>query len=105
MLERRAWDQSFYKSATKNAPLQWKKEMKLALSAITQETELAFFNSMIRRWHYQKITLSKQEEQLELENLVHHYQEKEPIPNGTLRSKMEYFLAMSTYHFMKGRPL
>lgn len=105
LLERQAWDQQFYKNTTEDAPDAWKKNMQQALQAIQQETEFAFFNSMIRRWHFQKITLSQSEEKLKMTQLVADFQKKTLSIQNTLRSKIDYFRAMSTYYFMEAKPL
>lgn len=99
-LERLTWDRGFYNSADKDAPKIWKEAMKNSLETIFQETEFAFFNSMISRWHFQKVTLSQKEEQNEMHSLVKVFQDKS---RPTLGSKIDFFRAMSTYNFMEAR--
>lgn len=104
MLERQAWDQRFYKNASPDAPQSWKHSMEQALDLVKQETEFAFFSSMISRWHYQKITLSQEKEQEKLEELVRQFQQTAGRSDLTFRSQMAYLRAMSTYYFMKAQP-
>lgn len=83
---------------------QWRTDWEQGLEALQEEGRFAFFSLHIAHRHYQKIQLPGPEASIKLKELT----ESEAFMAGRnsphLRSRMDYFRALSTYHFMQRQP-
>ena len=83
---------------------QWAAEWAEALESLEQEGRFGYYNLLMARRHYQKVSLSDKKEKsavLELINSSRFTQGKEV---KSLLARMDYFRTLATYHFMAREP-
>lgn len=97
--ERAIMDRTLYKGATAQDLDDWEAEWNRALDSLQQEGRYACWSSSVAQLHYQKVAVRERSFPERFEPLLGIA----PADAGlSLRAQLDYYKAMSTWHFMNG---
>lgn len=82
----------------------WAEEWREVLNTLGQEGRFAYYNLLLARRQYQKVSLSGEKEKAGLLEVIGSNDFRQGRNALSLQARMDYFRALATYHFMAGEP-
>lgn len=97
--ERGIMERTLYKGATAQDLENWETEWNRALEYLHQDGRYARWSSSVAQLHYQKVAVRERSLEERFEPLLELPSEEAAF---SLRARLDYYKAMSTWHFMNG---
>ncbi len=97
--ERAVMDRTLYNGLSAQDLDDWEAEWNRALDYLQQDGRYACWSSSVAQLHYQKVAVRDQTVQQRFETLLNT---SPTDTNLSLRAQLDYYKAMSTWHFMNG---